>query len=198
DDLDGALDARAESARIGEKDFHGGYFRTRPPADSPAAPGVSAWRKPSRMTSAAPTVIAASATLNAGQCHPKAWKSRKSTTCPSRRRSITLPTAPPRMRARPAQRSLRPGERTRRAATTTEATTAKPASAKRCQPPWSARKLKAAPLLKTSTRLKNPVTATPSPGWKAESTSALTSWSTATTAAAAPNQGAASPKEDLS
>src|SRR5690606_28456463 len=120
DDLDGALDARAEAARIGEEDFHGGYFRTRPPADSPAAPGVSAWRRRARMTSAARTVIAASATLNAGQCHPKAWKSRKSTTCPSRRRSIALPTAPPRMRARPAQRSLRPGERTRRTATTTE------------------------------------------------------------------------------
>ena len=36
----------------------------------------------------------------------------------------------------------------------------------RCQPEASARKEKAAPVLCARTRLKKPVTATPSPSWK--------------------------------
>ena len=39
-------------------------------------------KKLSTIRIAAPTVIAESATLNAGQCQPAAWKSRKSTTWP--------------------------------------------------------------------------------------------------------------------
>ena len=39
--------------------------------------------------------MAESATLNAGQCHPKKWKSIKSTTNPRFKRSIRLPMAPP-------------------------------------------------------------------------------------------------------
>ena len=52
-------------------------------------------RSPSHTSNTAPQVIAESATLNAGQCQPQAWKSRKSTTAPIITRSMTLPTAPP-------------------------------------------------------------------------------------------------------
>ena len=48
---------------------------------------------------AAPTQIAMSATLNAGQCQPARWKSRKSVTLPNTKRSMALPTAPPRIMA---------------------------------------------------------------------------------------------------
>ena len=43
----------------------------------------------------APAVMAESAALNAGQCHPPQWKSKKSTTNPRRIRSCKLPIAPP-------------------------------------------------------------------------------------------------------
>ena len=58
--------------------------------------------KPSTSNSTAPTKMALSATLNAGQCQPSAWKSRKSITAPNRTRSMTLPMAPPMIRPSPA------------------------------------------------------------------------------------------------
>src|SRR5690348_1877709 len=57
-----------------------------------------------------------------------------------------------------------------------------------CQPGAEARKLKAAPLLKTSTMLKKPVTGTLSPGWKCPSTASLLARSRSTTSAARPYQ----------
>src|SRR5882672_1160228 len=140
------------------------------------------------MMSAAPSVIAESATLNAGQCQPRAWKSRKSTTWPKRKRSITLPIAPPRISARPVHSMRRPGERTISVPTMPIATSAKTMSAGVCQPAASERKLNAAPLLYTSTILKNPVTSRRSPSAKRPSTIALVTWSAATTAAASANQ----------
>src|SRR2546425_1824045 len=140
------------------------------------------------MMSAAPSVIAESATLNAGQCQPCAWKSRKSTTLPKRKRSIRLPSAPPRISARPVQSRRRPGERTMNVPTMPIATSAKTISAGVCQPAASDRKLNAAPLLYTSTMLKNPVTSMRSPSAKRPSTIALVTWSASTTAAARANQ----------
>src|SRR4051794_1945187 len=64
------------------------------------------------------------------------------------------------------------------------ATSEKPASNGVCQPGCPARKLKAAPLLNTSTRLKNPAASRRSPGAKRASTSHFTSWSASATAAA--------------
>ncbi len=60
DDRDRPVDAGAETARVGKQDVHQRSF---------ARGGGTAerrWRKLSRMRSAAPTVIAESATLNAG------------------------------------------------------------------------------------------------------------------------------------
>ena len=61
DDRDGAIDAGAEAARIGEQDVH----HRRSFAVARRRSRVR-WRKLSRISSAAPTVIALSATLNAG------------------------------------------------------------------------------------------------------------------------------------
>jgi hypothetical protein len=115
-------------------------------------------------------VIAESATLNAGQCQPPACRSRKSTTWPKRSRSITLPSAPPKMSARPAQNVRRPRERSSSHETMSAAPIANAARIGVCQPPASARKLNAAPLLNTSTRLKNSVTSRRSPGTRRSST----------------------------
>src|SRR3954471_9356095 len=142
------------------------------------------------MRSAAPIVIAESATLNAGQCQPAACKSRKSTTWPKRRRSTRLPSAPPRISESPAHSMRRSGERTSSTDTTSAAPSAKAASTGVCQPASAARKLNAAPLLNTSTRLKKPVSSTRSPGTKRASTSHLVSWSASTSAAAPANHGA--------
>src|SRR5688572_18987771 len=147
--------------------------------------------KPSRMSSAAPRVIAESATLNAGQCHAPACRSTKSTTWPKRKRSITLPSAPPRIEASPAQNIRRPGERTSSTETMSAAPRAKAISSGVCQPGASARMLNAAPLLNTSTRLRNSVSSRRSPGAKRASASHLLSWSTMTMAAEAANQGSA-------
>src|SRR3954469_16119356 len=140
------------------------------------------------MRSAAPIVIAESATLNAGQCQPAACKSRKSTTWPKRRRSTRLPSAPPRISESPAHSMRRSGERTSSTDTTSAAPSAKAASTGVCQPASAARKLNVAPLLNTSTRLKNPVSSTRSPGAKRASTSHFVSWSASTIAAAPANQ----------
>ena len=88
DDLDGAVDAGAEPARIGEQDVHAGDYLV-------FLRGACLASRPNRAMPMAPTTIAESATLKAGQecscqCH---WM--KSTTWPWRRRSITLPSAPP-------------------------------------------------------------------------------------------------------
>ncbi len=65
DDRDRAVDAGAEAARIGENDVH--HLESLGAAGA-ASPGRS--RKLSMMRKAAPTVIALSATLNAGHDHP--------------------------------------------------------------------------------------------------------------------------------
>src|SRR5262245_23807520 len=136
-------------------------------------------------------VIAESATLKAGQCHPAACRSRKSTTWPKRRRSMTLPIAPPRISASPAQNMRRPGERRSSTETITAAPTAKATSSGVCQPGALASRLNAAPLLNTSTRLKKPVSSTRSPGAKCDRTSHFVSWSASTMPADTANQDAA-------
>src|SRR6185369_13715810 len=143
---------------------------------------------PSTIRITAPIEIAESATLNAGQCQPNAWKSRKSTTWPKRRRSMSLPIAPPRISARPRQRICRPGLRTMKTLTAIAAIIAKALSSGACQPGACANRLNAAPLLNTSTRLKKSVTARCSPGAKCRSTIHLTIWSVTTSAAASANQ----------
>src|SRR5262245_32388684 len=139
---------------------------------------------------AAPMVIAESATLNAGQCQPAACRSRKTTTWPKRRRSIRLPSAPPRIRARPAQNKRRPGERTIRTETMSAAPSANATRSGVCHPGALASMLNAAPLLNTRIRLKNPVSSRASPGVKRERTSHLVSWSASTIAADTANHGA--------
>src|SRR5439155_22910166 len=62
--------------------------------------GFGAGQRMRRASSATPTLMAESATLNAGQWYPRQWKSRKSTTAPNRPRSMRLPTAPPKMNPR--------------------------------------------------------------------------------------------------
>src|SRR3954468_24927140 len=143
------------------------------------------------MRSAAPIVIAESAMLNAGQCQPAACKSRKSTTWPKRRRSTRFPSAPPRISASPPDSIRRSGERTSSTETTIAAPRAKAASTGVCQPASAARKLNAAPLLNTSTRLKKPVSSARSPGAKRASTSHFVIWSASTIGAAPRSQGAA-------
>ena len=69
DDVDGAIDAGAEPARVGEAELH-----APPPARSRRHS-----RNASKIMSAAPTVIAASAMLNAGFELPQ-WTWMKSTT----------------------------------------------------------------------------------------------------------------------
>src|SRR5687768_2672570 len=87
---------------------------------------------------------------------------------------------------------MRPPEvRTSSTLTTTAAMSAKAVSSGACQPAASASMLNAAPLLKASTRLKNPVTMRRSPGAKLSSTSHFVSWSATTMAADKPNQAAA-------
>ena len=86
DDVDRAVDAGAEAARIGEQDLH-----VRPAAACAAR--VS--RQASRSSTAAPTVMAESATLKAGKYASPQCTWMKSTTRPSTRRSIMLPSAPP-------------------------------------------------------------------------------------------------------
>src|ERR1700752_1475274 len=63
-----------------------------------------------------------------------------------------------------------------------------PVKNQRCQPPAVARKLKAAPRLYMSTRLKKDVTSTDSPSVKARTTHALVAMSSATTPALTPSQ----------
>src|SRR5882762_11751586 len=70
----------------------------------------------------------------------------------------------------------------------TAATREKTTSSGVCQPGASARKLNAAPLLNTRTRLKKPVSTRRSPGAKLPSTAHLTTWSATTIAAASANQ----------
>ena len=66
DDVDRAVDAGTESTGIGEQDAHAGQARRS--------------RNASRISSAAPTVIALSATLNAGKYAPPQWAWMKSMT----------------------------------------------------------------------------------------------------------------------
>ena len=83
-------------------------------------------------------------------------------TRPAVTRSQRLPSAPPRISARPHISARLPPLRSIQTSTTL-ATTAMPAKNQRCQPSWSARKLNAAPVLYASTRLKKPVTGNASP-----------------------------------
>src|SRR5688572_10542000 len=92
------------------------------------------------------------------------------------------------MRASPARKRRRPPERTSRTETKIDAPSAKPTSTGVCQPGASARKLNAAPLLKTSTRLKKPVISSRSPGAKRASTSHFVIWSATMMAADTANQ----------
>src|SRR3989442_185272 len=132
--------------------------------------------------------MAESAPLNAGQCQPKAWKSRKSTTWPKRSRSMTLPSAPPRISASPPQNIGCGGERKSSTLTMTAATREKATNSGVCQPGASARKLNAAPLLNTGPRSKQPLSARRWPGAKLQSTAHLAAWSATTIAAAVANQ----------
>src|SRR4029078_6840704 len=106
DDFDRAIDAGAETARLGEEDLHerlcsDRYFcerRLYAPAACTALHAAGALflnLSASHISSAAPQLMAESATLKAGQCRPKAWTSKKSTTAPTSARSMTLPSAPP-------------------------------------------------------------------------------------------------------
>src|SRR5258706_7032160 len=74
---------------------------------------------------------------------------------------------------------------------TADAISANPANTGVCQPGASARKLKAAPRLNTSTRLKKPVTSSRSPAANRASTTHLVARSASRTRAAMPNQGSA-------
>src|SRR5690606_27121364 len=98
---------------------------------------------------AAPTVIALSAILNAGQNHSCCQCTRmKSTTWPCTILSYRLPRAPPSINARATGSSHL--SRLRRASHTSSMTLTPTATAmknQRCQPPASDRKLKAAPVL---------------------------------------------------
>src|SRR3989454_766219 len=144
--------------------------------------------EPKAFTSPAPRVRAEWATLNPGQCQPKAWKSRKSPPWPKRSRSMTLPSAPPRISASPPQNIGCGGERKSSTLTMTTATREKATNSGVCQPGASARKLNAAPLLNTRTRSKKPLSARRSPGAKLPSEAHLAAWSATTTAPAAANQ----------
>src|SRR3954471_11234141 len=95
------------------------------------------------------------------------------------------------MAASAPQNSALPGLRTISTAPTTEATRANATSTGVCQPASRARKLNAAPLLKTRTILKNGVACSASPGAKRARIAHFTSWSASTMAAATPNQRAA-------
>src|SRR5688572_21156163 len=104
-----------------------------------------------------------------------------------RMRSMTFPSAPPRMRLRarqnivsePCLRSSQPIH--------IAAAIAMPMKRPRCQPPASASRLKAAPLLYTSSMLKNDVISTTSWSENACVTAYLVSWSTTMTQAERPN-----------
>src|SRR5688572_2799814 len=101
---------------------------------------------------------------------------------------MTLPSAPPTTSARPAQNRRLPGLRTISVPHTSAATRAKTMKSGVCQPCASARKLNAAPLLQTSTRLKKPVSSTRgSRPAKKPSTAHLASWSAAMIAADSAN-----------
>ena len=79
DDGDGAVDAGAEAARIGED--------ARPsvtPSGRLGADRCAPWRKLSRISSAAPTVIALSATLNAGHDQPRVVEQQEVDHAPDR------------------------------------------------------------------------------------------------------------------
>jgi len=97
----------------------------------------------------APTVMALSAKLNAGKYQRFCQCTRmKSITWPRAMRSYRLPSAPPNTRANAiaSQVSSRP-RRLSHTTSTALTTTAIRANSQRCQPPPSARKLKAAPVL---------------------------------------------------
>ena len=88
----------------------------------------------------------ASATLKAGQWWAPTYQSMKSTTLPSRTRSIRLPSAPEITSASgSAVRQSRRGVRRSHSVIPALITTARPAKIHFCQPPASARKLNAAP-----------------------------------------------------
>ena len=71
DDVDRAFDAGAEAAGVGEEDVHVDQ-RAGDSTHSSRSPAARFPRRPSQISSAAPTVIAESATLNAGKCQPPA------------------------------------------------------------------------------------------------------------------------------
>ena len=92
---------RGRRRRRSRADWRAGRRISAP--SSTARRSARRWRKLSRISSAAPTVIALSATLNAGSRPAlRSGTSRKSTTLPSARRSQRLPSAPPRISARPS------------------------------------------------------------------------------------------------
>src|SRR4029077_4769496 len=139
DDVDRAVDAGAESPRVGEQHLHH--------ALTLLAERLS--RQASISSASAPTVMAESATLNAGKyaCPQCTWM--KSTTRPDVSRSIMLPSAPPRMSASPQASSPCVAARSRRSHTMRPALTpsASTTNSQRCQPDASDSTLKAAPVL---------------------------------------------------
>src|SRR5205823_6512467 len=91
DDVDRAVHAGAKAPRVGEQHlYHASTLRTERLS-----------RHASISSASAPTVMAESATLNAGKyaCPQCTWM--KSTTLPDASRSIMLPSAPPMMSASP-------------------------------------------------------------------------------------------------
>src|SRR5690348_1438953 len=120
-DLDGAVHAGAEAARVGEKHLHQtfSFFELRLSSQA------------SMSNSTAPTVMAESATLNAhGKYVPCQCARMKSTTCPMRNLSIKLPSAPPRIsvRLRHSSRCRRPLRRLSQSTIAAPTATARPAN----------------------------------------------------------------------
>src|SRR5882762_11537742 len=182
DDVDGAVHPGAESARIGQEDLHQ-FFRL-------------ASKRASSNRHAAPTVIAESATLNAGKYARSQWKCMKSITYPSRIRSMTLPIAPPSTRARPAaSRVCAPrGSLNSQIVMPVLTTTAGPMNTQRCQPEAEARKLKAAPTLCMQVTSRTGRIRTNSNSRKCPSIYALLTWSASTTNADNSSHVAARPR----
>src|ERR1700753_3438758 len=87
--IDRPIDSSAKTPGIGQKNFH---------AFNLFAPRLS--RHASNNKNAAPPAMAESATLNAGKIELFQCTRTKSTTCPIRKRSITFPKAPAKMRAK--------------------------------------------------------------------------------------------------
>jgi hypothetical protein len=109
------------------------------------------------MRNAAPTVIALSATLNAGIRPLCVMKQQEVDHLAEHQTIDEIAQGAPRISARPALYSVLPPRRNS-ATMKTAAAQAMPASTQRCQPEAVARKLNAAPVLYVSTSVNQPVT----------------------------------------